>query len=70
MNLDQKDVAEFKVINDEKWMKGTKSTMLLSEFLKFSPEYEWINDLDIEVKGPNGNGETQSKKFKGLEEIK
>ncbi|MBP6235391.1 MAG: DKNYY domain-containing protein [Saprospiraceae bacterium] len=74
MNLDQKDVAEFKVINDEKWMKGTKSTMLLSEFIKFSPEYEWINDLDIEVKwvvtGPYGNGETQSKKFKGLEEIK
>ena len=74
MNLDQKDVAEFKVINDEKWMKGTKSTMLLSEFLKFSPEYEWINDLDIEVKwvvtGPWGTGETKSKKFKGLEEIK
>lgn len=61
-------MAEFKVINDEKWMKGTKSTMLLSEFLKFSPEYEWINDLDIEVKwvvtGPNGNGETQSKNLK------
>jgi len=74
MNLDQKEVAEFKVINDEKWMKGTKSTMLLSEFLKFSPEYEWINDLDIEVKwvvtGPWGTGETKAKKFKGLKELK
>ena len=74
MNLDQKDVSEFKVINDDKWMKGTKSTMLLSEFLKFSPEYEWINDLDIEVKwvvtGPYGKGETKTKNFKGLKEIK
>lgn len=74
MNLDKSDVGEFKVINDDKLMKGTKSTMLLSEFLKFSPEYEWINNLDIEVKwvvtGPWGTGETKTKKFKGLKEVK
>jgi len=74
MNLDKNDVEEFKVINDDKLMKGTKSTMLLSEFLKFSPEYEWINNLDIEVKwvvtGPWGTGGTQTKKFKGLKEVK
>lgn len=74
MFLDKKELEEFKVVNDEKWLKGTKSTMLLSEFLKFSPEYEWINDMDIEVKwvvtGPYGTGHTQTKKFKGLKEVK
>ena len=74
MNLGKNDIAEFKVINDDKWMKGTKSTMLLSEFLKFNPEYQWIESLDIEVKrvitGPYGTGESKTKKFKGLKEIK
>jgi hypothetical protein len=73
MNLDKNDIAEFTVINDDKWMKGSKSTMLLSEFLKFSPEYQWIENLDIEVKwvitGPYGTGETKAKKYKGLKEV-
>jgi hypothetical protein len=74
MNLDKKDQEEFTVINDDRWMKGTKSTMLLSEFLRFSPEYQWIKKLDIEVKwvitGPYGTGESKTKKFKGLKELK
>ncbi|MBK9256685.1 MAG: DKNYY domain-containing protein [Saprospiraceae bacterium] len=74
MNLEKNDVEEFKVTNEDKLMKGSKTTTLLSEFLKFSPEYQWIEDLDIEVKwvvtGRWGTGETKTKKFKGLEEIK
>lgn len=74
MNLDKNDVGAFKVINDDKLMKGMKSTMLLSEFLNFNPEYQWIENLDIEVKwviaGRWGTGEANGKKYKGLEEIK
>lgn len=74
MNLDKNDVVAFKVINNDKLMKGTKSTMLLSEFLKFNPEYQWIENVGFDVKwvvtGPWGTGETQTKKFKGLKEIK
>lgn len=73
MKLNRNEVEEFRVINDDKLMKGMKSTTLLSEFLKFNPEYRWIEDLDIEVEwvitGDWGTGETSTKKYQGFEEV-
>ncbi|MBK6611372.1 MAG: DKNYY domain-containing protein [Sphingobacteriales bacterium] len=75
MNLNKNELDEFKVTNKDKYMKGTKSISLLSEFLKFNPDYQWIENLeDIEVKwvitGPGGTAETNTKKFIGLQEAK
>lgn len=73
MNLDKNDVEAFKVINDDKLMKGSKITTLLSEFLKFNPEYQWIENLDIEVNwvitGSWGTGEANGKKYKGIKQV-
>ena len=73
MNLNKNDIKSFKVTNEDKLMKGMKSTMLLSEFLKFNSDYHWIEKLDIDVKwvitGPWGTGEANGKKIKGIDQI-
>ncbi len=74
MNLDKNEIEAFNVTNVDKLMAGSKTTMLLSEFIKFSPEYGWIDSIDLDVKwiiiGSWGTGETMGKKFKGIDEIK
>jgi len=73
MNLDKNDVISFRVTNDDKLMAGTKSTTLLTEFLKFSPEYHWIDSMDLDIKwiisGSYGTGESNGKRFKGFNRI-
>lgn len=74
MNLNKNEVGDFRVTNLDKLMAGTKSTMLLSEFIKLNPQYEWIKGMGLDVKwiitGSWGTGETTGKKFKGFQEIK
>jgi hypothetical protein len=74
MNLSKSEVAAFRVTNEDKVMGGGKTTTLLSEFLKFSPEYGWIDSMGLDVKwvitNSWGTGEALGKKFKGLKEIK
>jgi hypothetical protein len=74
MNLSKSEVAAFRVTNEDKVMGGGKTTTLLSEFLKFSPEYGWIDSLYPDVKWVItdrwGTGEALGKKFKGLKEVK
>ena len=73
MNLSQSEVAAFRVTNEDKMMAGSKTTILLSEFIKFSPEYSWIDSLYPDVKwiilGSSGTAETAGKKFKGINKI-
>ena len=73
MNLDKNEVAAFKVTNEDKVMGGGKSTTLLSEFLRFSPEYAWIDSMGLDVKWVItdrwGTGEALGKKFKGYTRI-
>ncbi|HRO09521.1 MAG TPA: DKNYY domain-containing protein [Saprospiraceae bacterium] len=74
MGLSKNEMEEFKVTNTEKYMKGSKTTTILSEFLKFNPKYQWIESLDIKVEkvivGTGGTAETKSRKFIGLNEVK
>ena len=74
MNLDKSEVEAFRVTNEDKLMAGTKSTMLLSELIKFSPEYAWIDSMGLDVTwivtGSWGTGETLGKKFKGYKALK
>ena len=73
MLLNSEDVATFEVTNDDELMSKSITTTLLSEFLKYTPEYRWIEDLDMEIKwvvtGRSGTAVSKNKKFKGLKEI-
>ena len=74
MNLDKSEVKTFRVTNEDKLMARTKTSILLTEFVRYNPDYEWLSALDLEIKwvviGEYGTGESNGKKFKGLKQIK
>ncbi|RAI88276.1 DKNYY domain-containing protein [Algoriphagus yeomjeoni] len=72
LNLEISEVKEFQVTNTGELMSGTKSSVLLSHFVEFNPEYKWVDTLKINgiIVGEWATGETKNKKFKGFKEIK
>lgn len=72
LNLEITEVKEFQVTNTDELMSGTKSSVLLSHFMEFNPEYKWLNTLKIDgiIVGEWATGETKNKKFKGFKEVK
>lgn len=70
LDLNNVDAAAFRVTNEDALMAGMKSTILLSHFLEFNPDYAWIKSLSLDIEnvivGEWGTGETRSGKWKGL----
>jgi hypothetical protein len=71
INLEKSEVEEFKVTNTDKLMSNMKSSILLSHFVEFNPEYKWLDTLNINgvIIGEWATGETNNKKFKGFKEL-
>ena len=74
MHLESEDVKTFVATNEDRLMYASKTTALVTNFLAYSPEYNWIKEYDPELKhvifGTSGTGKTSKKKFKGLKEMK
>lgn len=72
LQLDQSEVNEFKVTNTDELMSSMKSSTVLSHFIEFNPEYKWLDTLGIDgvIVGEWATGETEDKKFKGINELK
>lgn len=74
MFLEKEEVKEFTVTNEDKLMAGMKSTEKLTNFLEFNPGYAWMLHEPFEfqwvITGGWGTGQTSSRKFQGLKEIK
>lgn len=74
MQLEKEDVNTFVATNEDRLMYASKTTSLVTYFLEYSPEYNWIKTYDPELKhiiiGTSGTGKTSQRKFKGLKEIK
>lgn len=70
LNLQKNEIDEFKVTNKE--MSGMKSSVVLSHFIEFNPEYKWLDSLNINgiIIGEWGTGRTKKKEFKGFKELK
>lgn len=72
MDLSPAEVKEFRVTNTDKLMAGMRSTVLLSEFIRQNPGYQWLDTLGIThiIVGDWGTGVTKTRKFQGLREVK
>ncbi len=74
MQMDKADIAQFKVINDDKYMAHMISRIQLDHFVTYNEKYQWIkeqpNEIHWVIIGEWGSGRTNQKKFKGLYEIK
>ncbi|VAV86225.1 hypothetical protein MNBD_BACTEROID02-877 [hydrothermal vent metagenome] len=72
LNLEKSEIEEFKVTNINESMSNTTSSILLSHFVKYNPEYKWLDTLNIDgiIIGKWATGETKNKKFKGFKELK
>jgi len=72
LNLEISEVKEFQVTNIDELMSGMKSSMMLSHFIEFNPEYKWLDTLKIDgiIIGEWATGETKNRKFKGINETK
>lgn len=72
LNLEINEVKEFQVTSIDESMSGTTSSVLLSHFVKFNPEYKWLDTLKIDgiIVGERATGKTKNKKFEGFKEIK
>lgn len=74
MGLTKDEILSFEVINEDKWLKGTKSSMSFDHFLTYNPNYKVLKNTDEMINkviiGEYGSGKTLRKKYKGLYEIK
>ena len=72
IEIEKNEVTEFKVTNDNESMSGMKSTILLSHFIEFNPEYKWLDTLGINgvIIGEWATGATKNKKFRGFKQGK
>ena len=72
LKLNPEELNEFTVTNVDTLMAGMCSSIRLSDFIKFNPEYSWLDSLNIDwvVVGEYGTGKTNTRKFKGFKEIK
>jgi hypothetical protein len=72
--LDKEEVAQFRVTNEDKLMKGMKSTTNLNHFLEFTPEYHWITTKHLEIEyvitGDWGTGESDKWMITGFKKEK
>ena len=68
LNIDKNEVSEFKVTNENESISGMKSTIILSEFIRLNPEYEWIDSLEVKevIIVEWATGKTNKKKVKGF----
>jgi hypothetical protein len=73
MRLSPEDVKLFKVTNQDKLMAATISSMTLSHFLEFYPQYVWVSELKPEIQfvitGDWGTGTTGMNHYKGFTKI-
>jgi len=71
LKLNKNEVKEFKVTNTDELMSGMKTSSMLTNFIKFNPEYKWLDTLNIKgvIYGEDGTGETLNKKIKGFKII-
>jgi hypothetical protein len=73
MQLEKEEVNSFVATNEDRLMYASKTTSLVTYFLEYSPEYNWIKAYDPELKhiiiGTSGTGKTSQRKFKGLKAI-
>ncbi|MEZ5043238.1 MAG: DKNYY domain-containing protein [Saprospiraceae bacterium] len=71
MKLSREEVQEFKVTNEDKLMAGMKTSTILSHFIELNPEYNWLDTFGmvVVITGEWGTGETNTRKFKGFQEI-
>lgn len=72
LQLNKNEINEFVVTNKDDFMSSSKSSILLSNFIEFNPDYAWLDTLNIHrvIVGEAATGETKTRKFKGFREIK
>ena len=72
LEISNNEVSEFTVTNKNELMSNSKSTILLSHFIKINPKYQWLDTLNIDgvIVGEWATGKTKERKFKGFKEVK
>lgn len=72
MRLEPGEMESFAVTNEDRMLSATKSTILLSEFVRFNPDYQWLDTLNLThvIVGNYGTAKTARRRFNGYLEVK
>ncbi|MBV6472465.1 MAG: hypothetical protein JPMHGGIA_00721 [Saprospiraceae bacterium] len=72
IKLEPGEMESFQVTNEDRMLAATKSTILLSEFVRFNPDYQWLDTLSLThvIVGNYGTAKTARRRFNGYLEAK